>query len=137
MGPTCTSKCRLSCAKNFTEQKRTEIFQAYQKLESIERQRGFLNACTRTLKCAYRRIKTNKIYDRKENIPYYLLNGNKEIRVCKTFLINALGITDHTDHQRIIRTVIDGKARNDGFIYLINEANMENNVNCNLKLYKQ
>ncbi|CAG4992700.1 unnamed protein product [Parnassius apollo] len=50
------------------------------------------------------------MYDRKENTAYYLLNENKEIRVCKTFLINTLGIT-----QRIIRSVIDGKARNDGF----------------------
>ncbi|CAG4956054.1 unnamed protein product [Parnassius apollo] len=110
MGPSCTSKCWLSCAAKFTEQKRTEIFKSYWKLESVERQRGFLNACTRILKCAYRRIKTNKMYDRKENTAYYLLNENKEIRVCKTFLINTLGIT-----QQIIRTVIDGKARNDGF----------------------
>lgn len=40
-----------------------------------------------------------------------MLNENKEICVCKTFLINTLGIT-----QRIIRTVIDSKAQNDGFI---------------------
>ncbi|CAH2088096.1 unnamed protein product [Euphydryas editha] len=77
MGPTCTSKCRLSCTAKFTKQKRMEILKFYWKLESVERQRGFLNACTRTLKCAYHRIKTNKMYDRKENTAYYLLNENK------------------------------------------------------------
>lgn len=51
------------------------------------------------------------MYDRKENTACFLINNNKDIRVCKTFLINTVDIT-----QRIILTVIDGKARNDGFI---------------------
>lgn len=111
IGPSCSDKCRLACSSKFTQEKRIQIFNSYWELGSIERHRDFLNSCIRPLEIASRRIKVNRRYQRQGNSAFYLLNDGRSVRVCKTFLINTLGISPRT-----IRTVIDAKKLNDGII---------------------
>ncbi|XP_049693296.2 uncharacterized protein LOC126053898 [Helicoverpa armigera] len=111
IGPPCSDKCRLACSSHFTQEKRIQIFNSYWELGSIERHRDFLNSCIRPLEIASRRINTNRRYPRQGNSAFYLLNDGQSVRVCKTFLINTLGISPRT-----IRTVIDAKKLNDGII---------------------
>lgn len=111
IGPSCSDKCRLACSSNFTQEKRIQIFNSYWALGSIERHRDFLNSCIRPLEIASRRIKTNRRYPRQGNSAFYVLNDGQSVRVCKTFIINTLGISPRT-----IRTVIDAKKLNDGII---------------------
>lgn len=111
IGPACTDKCRLACSSHFTEEKRMQIFHSYWELGSVERHRGFLNSCIRPLEIASRRIKINRRYPRQCNSAFYLLNEGKSFRVCKTFLMNTLGISPRT-----IRTVIDAMKLHDGII---------------------
>ncbi|XP_072944630.1 uncharacterized protein [Epargyreus clarus] len=104
IGPCCSEKCRLACSSNFSQEKRIEIFNSYWGLGSVERHRDFLNSCIRPLEIASRRIKTYRRYPRQGNSAFYLLNDGNSVWVCKTFLINTLGISPRT-----IRTVIDAK----------------------------
>ncbi|CAG9571813.1 unnamed protein product [Danaus chrysippus] len=100
MGPSCKDKCILSCSKKFTEQYRVQLFTDYWAMGSIQRQRDFLSACIEKLALKYRRITAQE--PRKPNCAFYLRDTNtNKVRVCKTFIINTLGIS-----ERAIRTVI-------------------------------
>lgn len=100
MGPPCKDTCTLSCSKKFTEEYRAQLFTNYWAMGSVERQRHFLSACIEKLALKYRRITAQE--PRKPNCAFYLRDNNTDkVRVCKTFLINTLGIS-----ERAIRTVI-------------------------------
>lgn len=67
---------------------------------SVQRQRDFLSAYIEKLTLKYRRITAQE--PRKPNCAFYLRDNNtSKVRICKTFLINTLGIS-----ERAIRTVI-------------------------------
>lgn len=105
MGPTCSEKCRLACSSKISTEMRTTLFDSYWKLGLLQRQRDYLGSCVRLMTPAYRRIKDTRINNpRKPNTVFYLCNEGREIRVCKTFLTNTLGIS-----ERILRTVIDSE----------------------------
>lgn len=61
-----------------------------------------MNSCIETLILKYRRISSQE--PRKPNCAFFITKNEKKIRVCKTFLINTLGIA-----ERRIRSVIQGK----------------------------
>lgn len=107
MGPPCKDKCVLSCSKNLTEEFRSQLFKNYWELCSLQRQRDFLISCIEPLILKYRRISAAE--PRKPNCAFYVMNNDKKVRVCKTFLINTLGITERT-----IRTVIQPKVSGTG-----------------------
>ena len=107
MGAACTDKCILSCTKKVSEDYRIQLFTNYWALGSLQRQRDFLNSCIETLVLKYRRITARE--PRKPNSAFYLMKEDQKIRVCKTFLINTLGIT-----ERQIRTVIKAKMTGTG-----------------------
>lgn len=100
MGPPCKNTCVQSCSKKLTEEYRVQLFTNYWAMGSLQRQRDFLSGCVEKLALKYRRITAHK--PRKPNCAFYLRDNNtNKIRVCKSFLINTLGIT-----ERAIRTVI-------------------------------
>ncbi|KAB0801044.1 hypothetical protein PPYR_05398 [Photinus pyralis] len=103
MRPPCSEKCILSCTKKIGEAFRIQLFTEYWELASLQRQRDFLSSCIEQLTVKYRRISSTEA--RKPNCAFYLLNNGQKVRVCKTFLINTLGIAERT-----IRTVIASKA---------------------------
>lgn len=119
MGPPCTDKCLQSCSDKFTENYRCELFTKYWALGSLQRQRDFLNSCIQQLNLSYRRVSAQK--PRKPNCAFYLMNGDKKVRVCKTFFINTLGIS-----ERAIRTVIQGKFADNGFTPTDNRGKHDN-----------
>lgn len=121
MGPPCKDKCVLSCSKNLTEEFRSQLFKNYWELCSLQRQRDFLISCIEPLILKYRRISAAE--PRKPNCAFYVMNNDKKVRVCKTFLINTLGITERT-----IRTVIQAKVSGTG-IAPSDERGKHNNQN--------
>lgn len=107
MGPPCRDKCVQSCTKKLTDNFRSQLFKLYWELGSLQRQRDFLISCVEPLVLKYRRITATE--PRKTNCAFYVQNNNEKVRVCKTFLINTLGITERT-----IRTVIQAKVTGPG-----------------------
>ncbi|XP_074035418.1 uncharacterized protein [Leptinotarsa decemlineata] len=114
MRPPCSDKCVLSCSKNFPYEKRVQKFNEYWALGSLQRQRDYLYLCIEKLELKYRRISSCR--PRKPNCCFYFMN-DKKIRICKTFFINTLGIS-----ERAVRTVIDGKLSGNGFAPLDNRG---------------
>ncbi|KAJ8937541.1 hypothetical protein NQ314_011800 [Rhamnusium bicolor] len=110
MGPPC--KCKLLCSTKFPDDVRSELFKKYWAMGSLQRQRDYLSSCVEPLQIKYRRIKVDNTREpRRQNCSFSLLNDGKTIRVCKTFIINTLGITERT-----IRTVIQAKSSGVGII---------------------
>ncbi|CAK1586764.1 unnamed protein product [Parnassius mnemosyne] len=109
MKPPCSDKCRYLCSNKFSEEQRREIFNMYWALSSFQRQRDFLNSVVMVFLPAVRRIRTTT-KNRKPNTYYSLVNNGQNVRVCKTFLLNTLGIADRT-----LRTVIEAKT-SEGFL---------------------
>lgn len=107
--PPCKSTCRLSCSNKFSTDDRNVIFKTYWCLGSFQRQRDFLASCVKQVEPEFRTIKIRKGGDanrncRKPNTSYFLVNNGSEIRVCKTFLLNTLAISN-----KPLRTVIENK----------------------------
>lgn len=100
--------CRLQCRNKFTEDQRKQIFESYWNLASIQRQRDFLCSCIEPLNISCRRIK-NLEKPRTPNCSFSLLNNGRCFKICKTFLLNTLGITERT-----LRTVIEARNYNAG-----------------------
>lgn len=102
MGPPCSDKCILSCTENISQDYRSQLFADYWAMGSFQRQRDYLNSCIETLILKYRCVSAEE--PRKPNCAFYIKKNEQKNRLCKTFLINTLGIT-----ERRIRTVIQGK----------------------------
>lgn len=103
MDPPCKDSCIQSCSKKFSEEYRVKLFSYYWAMGLLQCQRDFLTACVEKVALIYRRITAQE--PRKPNCAFYLSDNNgSKVRVCETFLINTLGIT-----ERAIRTVIAAK----------------------------
>mgnify|MGYP007063906257 CR=1 FL=1 len=107
----CSDKCKLKCSTKFTQLEREEIFKNYWSQGNIDLQRNFISRCMSTINPKYRYPTENRPH-RNLNHAFYLENNEKNIRICKKFLVATLGITN-----RSIRTVIsksqDGLLAND------------------------
>lgn len=109
MKPPCPDKCILSCSKKIPEDFRRSLFQQYWELTCLQQQRNFLGSCVEQLELSYRRI--SAAAPRKPNCAFYLQNNGEKVRVCKTFLLNTLGLSERT-----LRTVISAKISGTGII---------------------
>lgn len=90
----------------FTSQK---FFDNFWSLSSLQRQRDYLSTCISILQVSVRRVKTDTTKQRRPNCCFFFLRDGKVTRICKTFLINTLGITERT-----LRTVIAAKISGSG-----------------------
>lgn len=103
MGPVC--KCRQNCPIKISEDLRRNFFNNYWALGSLQRQRDYLCSCINVAEVRYRRINSNKAEPRKPNCALsFLLDGRKNVKVCKPFFLNTLGIKERT-----LRSIIDAK----------------------------
>ncbi|CAG9771463.1 unnamed protein product [Ceutorhynchus assimilis] len=109
MKPPCQNKCILSCSKKISQEYRQQLFKEYWELGSYQRQRDFLGSCVDKLNLTYRRI--SSATPRNPNCAFYFYNNGEKMRICKTFLINTLGISEKT-----LRTVIYSKVSGNGVI---------------------
>ncbi|KAI8437969.1 hypothetical protein MSG28_010631, partial [Choristoneura fumiferana] len=90
--------CHLKCSENINEAGRIQLFQSYWALSDIELQRSYIKTCMMEIKPKYKY--TNASRPRLPNNAFYFTVDSEKIRVCKTFFINTLSISD-----RQIRTV--------------------------------
>ncbi|XP_055846446.1 eukaryotic translation initiation factor 5B-like [Episyrphus balteatus] len=95
----CSEKCKLKCPSNFKEDDRNKIFQAYWSMGDIQKQREFIHKNMSIISPKYRYTK-NAEKPRDNNNAFFFSKNIKKLRVCKTFFINTLDISN-----RIIRTV--------------------------------
>lgn len=110
MGLPCTQKCRLSCSEKIPESLRTDLFKKYWASSSLQRQRDYLSSCIEHPQVKYRRV--SGAHARQPNCTFKFFLDGMEIYVCKTFLVNTLGITTRT-----IRSVIESKYKGNGILF--------------------
>jgi len=91
VGPACR-KCRFHCPEKVSLDARTEIFQKYWDLASVQKRREYLVKHISTLTPSNRC--TAKKNPRGLNGMFFLTTGNVKIRVCKNFFSATLGISD-------------------------------------------
>ncbi|XP_038218901.1 uncharacterized protein LOC119837403 isoform X1 [Zerene cesonia] len=96
--PPCTERCRLKCSEKFTSVQRQALFAAFWAIGDIDKQRLFINSCMSNVSPRYKY--TNALHPRQSNKAFHFVMDGKTIRVCKTFFIATLNISD-----RVIRTV--------------------------------
>ena len=88
----CNDKCRLKCRQNVQESDRILLHEKFWKLADNALQRQFVASHMEECKVKYRRVTEGST--RARNLAYFLTVGGSRIRVCKTFFINTLGISD-------------------------------------------
>lgn len=107
MRPPCHN-CKFLCCDTFTRDERQQIFNTYWSLGSLQRQRDFLSSCINIQNIVCRRVK-NVAQPRTPNSWFSFVKNGQTRRICKTFLLNTLGIA-----QRTLRTVIEAKSSDCG-----------------------
>ena len=91
IGKGCGEVCKFKCHQNISEQKRQEIFDSYWSLGDITLQRNFLIKFAKSKK----KSTSSKTDSRRANsILWNLPSSNGNIRVCKTFFLQTLDISD-------------------------------------------
>ena len=92
------------CPTKISEDECKNIFNAYWKLGSIDRQIGFINFHISEITPTYRNKKKGS--NRSKNLKYTLQTENKVYQVCKTFFKNKLGINNRTIFTTKKNTII-------------------------------
>lgn len=100
--------CRMHCWDKINEEQRLTLFNSYWKLGNIQLQRAFIRSCMTDVSPKYRY--TNAANPRLLNQAFYFTVDGVKIRVCKSFFIRTLDISD-----RQIRTV-KSKTNGSGFV---------------------
>lgn len=90
--PPCADKCRLKCTTNFTQDQRQSIHSSFWNLADNALQRQFVSGHITKSFVKYRRAAENS--NRSENLAYYFTLKNIRIKVCKTFFMHTLDISD-------------------------------------------
>lgn len=98
----------VECSEKMDDLDRNTFFEMYWSLSNIQLQRNYIRSCMIEVKPKYKY--TNAEKPRLPNNAFYFTKNNSKIRVCKTFFINTLGISD-----RQIRTV-KNKTDPQGFV---------------------
>ncbi|XP_052755623.1 uncharacterized protein LOC128202420 [Galleria mellonella] len=94
----CGIQCRLKCCKKITADQRQTIFDMYWNLGQVDAQRSFIMSCMTNINPKYKY--TNASNPRNCNKAFHFVVEGQSVRVCKTFFIKTLDISD-----RVIRTV--------------------------------
>lgn len=103
VGPAC-KLCFYKCPINIPNVRRELLLNAFYDLGSIQKQWEYIAKCVVHTETKYRHIveKPNRQrLKRNLNITYYFQLDDDRIRVCKTFLMNTLGISN-----TVIRTAL-------------------------------
>ncbi|KAM3960074.1 uncharacterized protein ACR2FA_005875 [Aphomia sociella] len=96
--PPCGDKCRLKCCKKITVDQRQTIFDVYWNIGQVDAQRSFIMSCMTNITPKYKY--TNACNPRNCNQAFHFVVEGQSVRVCKTFFMKTLDISD-----RVIRTV--------------------------------
>lgn len=102
----CTDKCRHKCETKFTEEERKTLFKSFWDLGDVEKQWKYISECSTPIRPKYRYIREGATKTRQYKSSFHFKLLNKEVRVCKIFFKNTLGISD-----RPIRTVLEKRGK--------------------------
>ena len=105
----CTASCRMKCTTHVTDETRKEIFQHYYNLDK-EAKTSFVLATTSKLKTK-RPDKKLVNSRRKFSFKYHFVIAEKQRKVCKTFYLNTLDISQQkVNHSyKVIETSTNEK----------------------------
>ena len=104
MKKSCGHKCRYKCTSHYNSDDREKIFHSFWQLADVNKQRQFILNYTEKKP---KKSKTGQTNRRKSSISWFLPCPNeqsKNVKVCKTFFLNTLGISDkmvNTAHKKI------------------------------------
>lgn len=106
MKATCTEKCKLKCAMQFSEDERKKLFSDFWQLGNIEKQRQYIATNIHVIQPKYRYvcISGGTRNPRRPNNAFFFRLAEQNIRVCKIFFMNTLDIT-----SSVIRSVVEKK----------------------------
>lgn len=90
MGPAC-KQCIYKCSAHISTEERLQLFNNYYDLASIQKQWQYIAHCTHRGSTKYQSPARRR---RKLNYEYYFQVDHRRIRVCKTFLMRTLGISN-------------------------------------------
>lgn len=90
--PPCGNKCRLQCTTKFTEDQRQTFHASYWAIGNIEGQRHYLVQSMVPITPKYRVQKPGS--KRSNNYAYFFETTGVRTRVCKTFFLNTLDISN-------------------------------------------
>ncbi|XP_064076612.1 uncharacterized protein LOC135194702 [Vanessa tameamea] len=122
------SPCSDKCSEKITAEQRQTIFDAYWNLGQVDAQRSFIISCMTDITPRYKY--TNARNPRNCNQAFHNLFEGQSVRVCKTFFIKTLDISD-----RVIRTVKD-KIDKHGFLSRDRRGQHINHIRIDEQLIK-
>lgn len=96
IGPAC-KLCIFKCSVYISNEQRHQLFNNYYNLGSLRKQWQYIARCSDRIVPKNRRFVENTKRQRCErnlNVAYYFQLDDHRIRVCKTFLMNTLGISN-------------------------------------------
>lgn len=96
-GP-CSTNCRIKCTSKITEEQRKCIFEDFWKLTDLSKQRDFVSIHIDEINPKHRYAIAGS--SRSLNYGFFFNINSTRVKVCKTFFLNTLSISD-----RLIRTV--------------------------------
>lgn len=97
IGPPCNEQCIYKCAMHISNEQRKQIFDHFYNLGCIQRQWEFIARCADRILPKYRRVVDSSKRKRNErglNVGYHFQINDDRIRVCKTFFLNTLDISN-------------------------------------------
>lgn len=100
------NNCRFKCTSLITEEERKEIFDEYWNLGDLKLQRHYIYNRTESILVKYRY--TTTVNGRGLNQAYYFFIQDRKVRVCKSFFLSTLDISD-----KVTRTVLRRKLKGD------------------------
>lgn len=82
----------MQCPERIIEEKRSELFKDYWKLDSLDLQQAYIRSCMTVIPPKYQYYKPKKT---QKYAYHFTINGHK-VRVCKKFFIATLDISGTT-----------------------------------------
>lgn len=101
IGRPCNDRCNFKCSLGFDATKRELLFKSFYKLADKQKQREYIGKCMTPLTPTKRRKQNSK---RKPNFAYFLPDQGRRVRVCKTFFVSTLAISNNTIDTVIKKT---------------------------------
>ncbi|CAH1101118.1 unnamed protein product [Psylliodes chrysocephalus] len=99
MKPPCSdTTCRLKCIEKVSHDQRFQSFEKFWNIGDLDLQRAYIHSCMTDITPRYKY--TNAEQPRKPNKAFHFIVNEKLTRICKTFFMRTLDISD-----RFIRTV--------------------------------
>lgn len=112
IGPSCNEQCIYKCTVYISNHQRKHIFDNFYNLGNIQKQWEFIARCANRIVPKYRRVvetSKRKRNERMFNCAYHFQLDDVRIRVCKTFFLNTLNISNSVTKTALEKCNENGK----------------------------